>query len=156
MKLFTQMFSLRKKGTGNVRRKKKVVSVIQRAPWFKALQVIVIASSVVVLTGFIAMQFNQKMTVTSWKIDAPKHIEEAIAAYFKHQKNLDFWHTRASQVKEDLMLSIPDIQHIEVSRVLPDGLLIKATARQPIALWENITEEVGKEVMLVDERGVAY
>lgn len=156
MKLFPQRFSLRKKEVGNVRRKKKVEPVKRRLSWLKPLQMIGIVSSVVALAGFVAIQFNQKMTVTYWQIDAPSQIKKPIAAYFEHKEKFDFWHTRASVVQEDLMLSIPDIQDIEVNRVLPGGLLVKATARQPIALWENITEEVGKKVMLVDERGVAY
>ncbi|MDQ7058856.1 MAG: hypothetical protein Q9N62_10740 [Ghiorsea sp.] len=156
MKLLSNIFRTNKKDTGNVRRKKKVKPVKRSMTWFKPLQVVLVASAVVAMFGFSAAKLNQEMTVTHWQIDSPEHIKEPIALYFKHKEKFDFWHTRAAVIQRDLRAQIPDIQRIEVSRILPDGLLIKATARQPIALWENVVAKAGKVVMLVDEQAVAY
>ena len=156
MKLFSKIFSLSKKEVGNVRRKKKVQPVKRRMAWLKPMQSIAIALAVVAVIGFGLLKLNQQMTVTHWEINAPDHIKKPIAQYFSEKAAFDFWHTRAAVVQGDLKAKISDIQHIEVSRILPDGLLIKATARQPIALWENVSAEIGKKVMLVDELGVAY
>jgi len=156
MKLLSNIFHTKKKNVGNVRRKKKVAPVKRRMTWLKPLQVVLVMSGVVAALGFSAVQLNQKMTVTHWQIDSPEQIKKPIASYFEHKNKLDFWHTRAAVIQRDLTASIPDIQRIEVSRILPDGLLIKATARKPIALWENISAKADKKVMLVDEQGVAY
>jgi len=156
MKLLSNILCTNKKDVGNVRRKKKVKPVKRRMTWFKPLQVVLVTSAVVAVLGFSAVKLNQEMTVTHWQIDSPGHIKKPITLYFEHKENFDFWHTRAAVVQGDLRAQIPDIQRIEVSRVLPDGLLIKATARQPIALWENVVAKADKVVMLVDEQGVAY
>ncbi|MCF6207842.1 MAG: hypothetical protein L3J61_00430 [Ghiorsea sp.] len=156
MKLFPSIFSRRKKEAGNVRRKKKVQPVKRPMTWLKPLQTMVVVALVVAVVGLGAVKLNQGMTVTHWKIDSPEQIKQPIAAYFEHKTALDFWHTRAAVIQDDLIAKIPDIQHIEVSRILPDGLLIKATARKPIALWENVAAKANKVVMLVDELGVAY
>ncbi|MDQ6978065.1 MAG: hypothetical protein Q9M75_08120, partial [Ghiorsea sp.] len=144
MKLLPNIFRTNKKDTGNVRRKKKVKPVKRSMTWFKPLQVVLVASAVVAMFGFSAAKLNQEMTVTHWQIDSPEHIKGPIALYFKHKEKFDFWHTRAAVIQRDLTALIPDIQRIEVSRILPDGLLIKATARQPIALWENVVAKAGK------------
>ncbi len=156
MKLLSNIFRTNKKDVGNVRRKKKVKPVKRRMTWFKPLQVVLIASTVIAVLGFSTMKLNQEMTVTYWKIDSPEHIKKPISVYFANKESFDFWHTRAAVIQRDLTALIPDIQRIEVSRILPDGLLIKATARQPIALWENVAAKTDKVVMLVDEQGVAY
>jgi len=156
MKLLSKIFGLNKKDVGNVRRKKKVKPVKRQMHWFKPLQVILVISGVVTVVGFSAVKLNQEMTVVHWKIDSPEHIKKPITLYFEHKEKLDFWHTRAAVIQADLTALIPDIQRIEVSRVLPDGLLIKASARKPIALWENVSAKADKKVMLVDEQGVAY
>ena len=156
MKLLSNIFGLNKKDVGNVRRKKKVTPVKCGMTWLKPLQVVLVTSGVVAVVGFSAVKLNQEMTVTHWQIDSPEHIKKPIALYFEHKDKFDFWHTRAAVIQRDLTTLIPDIQRIEVSRVLPDGLLIKASARKPIALWENVSAKVGRKVMLVDEQGVAY
>lgn len=156
MKLFPSIFSRRKKEAGNVRRKKKVQPVKRGKTWLKPMRTIAVVFSAVAVVGFSAVKLNQEMTVTHWQIDSPEHIKKPIALYFANKENFDFWHTRAAVVQGDLRAQITDIQRIEVSRILPDGLLIKATARQPIALWENVAAKANKVVMLVDELGVAY
>ncbi|WP_038247777.1 cell division protein FtsQ/DivIB [Ghiorsea bivora] len=156
MKLLSNIFRTNKKDVGNVRRKKKVKHVKRRMTWLKPLQAVLVASAVITVLGFSAIQLNQEMTVTHWQIDSPAHIKKPIALYFAHKQAFDFWHTRAAVIQRDLTALIPDIQRIEVSRVLPDGLLIKASARKPIALWENVSAKADKKVMLVDEQGVAY
>ena len=160
MKWLSKIFGTRKKEVGNVRRKKKVQPVKRRVTWLKPFKVLAVAASVVGVVGFVAVKLNQDMTVTHWEIDAPAHIKQPITAYFAHKTVFDFWHTRAAVIQHDLIATIPDIQDIEVSRILPDGLLVKATARQPMALWEDVGAKVhkkaDKKVMLIDEKGVAY
>lgn len=156
MKLLSKLFNANKKDVGNVRRKKKVAPVKRRMTWLKPLQIALVSSGVIAVLGFSAVKLNQEMTVTHWQIDSPEHIKKPIALYFEHKDKFDFWHTRAAVIQGDLIALIPDIQRIEVSRVLPDGLLIKASARKPIALWENVSAQVDRKVMLVDEQGVAY
>lgn len=147
-------FFRRKKAKGNTRRtpsvplKKKVV-------WLRpALRGLSIAVMVSVL-GYGVLQLNQKLAVAYWDIDAAPSIQSQIEAVLSAQGERDFWHTRAGVLQSKLLLAVPDIKSIEVSRMLPDGLRIKAKARHPLSLWEN-TEVQPASVMLVDADGVMY
>lgn len=150
------LFSRKQKNIENARRTKKAEKnkVRLNTNWFKPFLKGVAVSMVVAGLSFGLMLFNQKLSVAYWDIEADAHIKTKIENYFTAQTTLDFWHTRASVIQDDLIQRIPDIQYLEVSRILPDGLLIKAQARIPVALWED--PSVSTQVMLVDEKGKAY
>lgn len=147
-------FSKHKKDTGNMRRRKAVVKPVKRPlRWVQPLLRGTLVSSAIILCGFGMWKLNAQLSVSYWDIDAELHVQRQIEDYLTQQQHRDYWHTRASKLQADLMQRIPDIEHVQVSRVLPDGLLIKAKARKPMALWKN---ELSKQVMLIDDKGVAY
>ncbi|MDX8388664.1 MAG: hypothetical protein R8M46_09080 [Ghiorsea sp.] len=145
----------KQKASGNVRRTPKKVSK-NKVNWLKPMVQGLAVSVVVAVLVMGGLQLNQKLSVTYWDIEADAHVETQIKAYFAEQKELDFWHTRASVIQDELIERIPDIKRLEVSRILPNGLLVKAKARAPIALWENRTTNESGQVMLIDKDGIAY
>jgi len=107
--------------------------------------------------SFGMLVLNQKMSVSYWDIEAKAPLNGQIERYFQQQKQLDFWHTRASDVQRALLLAIPDIKQVEVSRILPDGLQVIAVARQPLALWASKHGLAkAEQVMLVDAAAHPY
>ncbi len=144
----------RKKVTDNVRRVKKGVKpACQPVAWLQPLLRGLVVGIAVVTAGAGVWKLNQTLSISYWNIDADTHLKTQIEAYLLKKKGASFWQTRASLVHDELVAQVPDIQYIKVSRILPDGLLIQAQARTPMALWKD--EQVG-QVMLVDEYGVPY
>lgn len=147
-------FSKHKKDTGNMRRKRAVVKPVKRPlRWVQPLLRGTLVSSAIILCGFGVWKLNAQLSVSYWDVDAEAHVQQQIEDYLTQQQYRDYWHTRAPTLQSELMQRIPDIEHVQVSRVLPDGLLIKAKARKPMALWKD---ESRQQVMLIDDKGVAY
>ncbi|HID36234.1 MAG TPA: hypothetical protein EYP39_02480 [Ghiorsea sp.] len=147
-------FSRNKKPKGNVRRNKPVVKPVKRPrQWLQPLLRGVVISSALVLCGVGVWKLNDQLSVSYWDIDAAPHVQAQIEAYLEQQPNKDYWHTRAAKLQQTLIIQVPDIAQLQVSRILPDGLLIKAQARIPMALWKD---EQAQQVMLIDETGMAY
>jgi cell division septal protein FtsQ len=145
---------IKKKEVDNVRRSKKVVKPVRRpSRWLKPLAQGVAMGLVVAAISFGVWKLNTQCSVSYWDIEAAPHVQKQIQAYLEKQKDLDYWHTRASVLQSGLIAHIPDIAHIQINRILPDGLLVQAIARQPMALWKD---EQAQVVKLVDEKGVAY
>ncbi len=143
-----------KKEVGNARRSKPVVKPVRKPMrWVKPMLQGIGVSAAVVLAGFGMWKLNEKLSISYWDIEAASHIQPQIEAYLAKQQDLDFWHTRADILHDELLVEVPDIQALEVQRILPDGLLVKAKARTPMALWKD---EQNQQVMLVDEHGVVY
>ncbi len=146
-------FPSKTKKTENVRRQ-KARPVRQPIRWLKPVlqgMAICVGASLVILG---LLQLNQKLSIAYWDIEAEIPLQKQIEQFLVKQGHLDFWHSRAAVLQAGLIQDIPDIQHLQINRILPDGLLLKATARTPIALWEG--EGVKSQVMLIDEKGVAY
>jgi len=152
-----RFFFGKKKPTGNTRRVAKVVKAVKpvKKPtrWFKPMLKGLAVSTAIAVCGLGIWKLNETCSVTYWDIEAEKNITPQIEQYLAAQSKLDFWHTRAAVLQDGLSAQVPDIQHLQVSRILPDGLLVKAVARKPMALWKD---ESAQLVMLIDERGVAY
>ena len=145
---------MKKKDVGNVRRRKKTVKPVRKpSRWLKPLAQGLAISLAVVASGFGIWKLNTQLSISYWDIEAAPHVKAQIQTYLEQQKDLDYWHTRASVLQAGLVAQIPDIQHIQVSRILPDGLLVQVIARKPMALWKDAQ---AKQVKLVDEKGVAY
>jgi len=104
--------------------------------------------------GYAAMHFNQKLSVTHWSVEADSELQIKIEQFLEAQTVLDFWNTRAAVMQSTLLTQIPDIKTLEVIRILPYGLRIKATSRSAVALWES--KSGVPQVMLVDADAVAY
>jgi len=145
------MWFKRKPRTVENTRRTKRVPVKKPSVWKHRTKRLLVFGLLLFGMGGLAWKMNHVMTVTHWKVDAPAHIKQHIHAYFRQKESMDFWHTRAARIQHDLREAIPDIREIEVSRVLPDGLVVRATARQPVALWT-----VRNRVMLVDAYGAPY
>lgn len=95
---------------------------------------------------------NQRMTVNSWQIEADAALKEAINSQLNAMPNRDFLHTRLDQLDEQWMQAIPDMARIEIARILPDRLYIRAEARVPAAMWQDAQNRVH----LFDDQGHAY
>jgi len=144
----------KKKEVGNVRRSKKVVKPVRRpSRWLKPLAQALAISLAVVASGFGIWKLNTQLSVSYWDIEAAPHVQKQIQSYLEKQQDLDYWHTRASVLQAGLIANIPDIQHIQINRILPDGLLVQAIARQPMALWKD---DAAQQIKIIDEHGVAY
>ncbi|MDX8382192.1 MAG: hypothetical protein R8M14_08805 [Ghiorsea sp.] len=155
-----RFFFAKKKPTGNTRRLAKVAYAVKSVKpvkkpsrWFKPMLEVLVASVALMVCGFGVLKLNETCSVTYWDIQADKNIKPQIEKYLSARTDLDFWHTRAIVLQDGLRSQVPDIQRLQISRVLPDGLLVQAVARQPMALWKD---EASQEVMLIDEKGVAY
>ncbi len=122
--------------------------------WLKPLWTGVTASALVAILAVGLLQLNERLAVTYWDIQADATIKPQIEKYLTSHVTLDYWHTRASLMQEILKAEIPDIKSIQVSRILPDGLVVQATARKPLALWES--REGKTHILLIDEDAVAY
>ena len=145
---------IRKKEVGNVHRHKKTVKPVRKpSRWAQPLLRGMVILLVVVMGGFGIWKLNTQCHLAYWDIEAAPHIKTQIQAYLEQQKNLDYWHTRAAVLQAGLIAHIPDIQRVQVSRILPDGLWVRAIARRPMALWKDTQ---ARQVKLVDEKGVAY
>jgi len=149
------MFFSPKKSSDNVRRQSKVKTSRKLSfAWLRPMLQLMVAAVIVAGLGLGGLQLNEKLAVAYWDIECDTHIHKQIEDVLNQQPR-DFWHTRAGLLQDILRRQVPDIKTIEVSRMLPDGLLIKAVARTPIALWEN-TEVSPAVVMLVDEDAQIY
>ncbi len=95
------------------------------------------------------MLLNQALDVREWTIQAPPALKRDIEAAMQALPARDFWHARPAAVAAMLASRAPDIARIEVQRLLPHGLLIRAEPKRAIALWA--APEGG--LRLVDERG---
>ena len=150
-----KLFPSKKTAHGNVRKKKSApVKKQVKIAWIQSLMQVVVAVVIIAGLGYGVLQLNDKLAVAYWDIEANQSIKVKIEKYFAEQQHKDFWHSRASVIQHDLLARIPDIKQLEVSRILPDGLLIKAIARKPLALWESMDK--ASPVMLVDDSGKAY
>ncbi len=140
------------KAVENRRRSKAAVPVKSPRVWRTRLLRVSALGLVLGLIGAGLWKLNTVMAVRHWQVEAPAAIKPGIQAYFRQKQQYDFWHTRAAVIQRDLLASMPDIRRVEVSRVLPHGLLVKAWARQPVALWV----QEGNTVMLVDAQAQVY
>lgn len=95
---------------------------------------------------------NGAMSVTHWKIEGEPQLRQAIADSLEAMENRDFLHTRPDLLSEAWMQKAPDLAAVEITRVLPDALHIRAIARVPVALWQDEKNEL----QLLDDRGNAY
>ena len=107
-------------------------------------------------TVFGSIKLNEQLSVCYWDIEAPTPLQDQIDAFFVQQHDKSFWSTRASVVQAALLLAIPDIKSVAVSRILPDGLQVTAVARKPMALWKNTSTQADEGVFLVDQGAQAY
>jgi len=148
-----KFFQRKKKPMTNTRRPQPSQNK-KLKPVLKQLASGVVISMGLWVMGSAVMHFNQKLSVTHWSVEADSELQIKIEQFLEAQTDLDFWHTRAAVMQAALLTHIPDIKTLEVSRILPHDLRIKATSRSALALWEN--KDKPSHVMLVDADAVAY
>ncbi len=96
---------------------------------------------------------NQAMTVNTWKIHGVSEaLELAVEKQLEAMRPLDLVDAWPPRLRKQLLANVPDIAELNITRQLPDKLEIQATARVPMALWQDA--EGG--VLLVDGYGTAY
>ncbi len=134
--------------------RKKIVPVKRNVRWLKPVAQTMMAALGITGLVFGALHMNDELAVKHWKIQANTQLKPQIEKYLASRQQLDFWHTRASVMQEMLLAEIPDIKTLEVRRILPNDLLVKAEARKPMALWESMAGQ--PKVMIIDETALAY
>ncbi|MDX8382791.1 MAG: FtsQ-type POTRA domain-containing protein [Ghiorsea sp.] len=148
MNIFTKI----NKPSQNTRKK------VEKQPklWLKPARNIFVVMLLLLGTVLGSMKLNEQLSVSYWDIEAPAPLQRQIEAFFTQQSDRSFWSTRASVIQTALLLAIPDIKEVAVSRILPDGLQVSVVERKPVALWENTASLVAEKVFLVDGQGQAY
>ncbi|MDQ6987666.1 MAG: cell division protein FtsQ/DivIB [Mariprofundaceae bacterium] len=137
----------------NRRRKAVQRKVLRLKPLLNRLLqgVAVLAVSGLLLAG--GWWLNQALSVHSWQISGvAEPLEIAVEKQLNAMKPLDFLHAWPSRLRRQLLDNVPDLADVNIARKLPDRLLIQATPRLPVALWQG----AAGEVLLVDGHGEAY
>lgn len=105
------------------------------------------------MIGFVAAGWwlNQSMSVRQWSIEGDVMLKAAIEAELKSMPKRDFLSTQPSGLRRKWLANIPDMADVQITRILPDALQIRAELRVPVALWQK---ESG--IYLLDRDGHAY
>jgi len=114
----------------------------------RALSLIVMLAGL----GSSALWLNEKWSTRVWEVSADGPIKIAIEAQLAAMPNKDFISMRPDRLRQQWLQSIPDLEAVRITRILPDRMHIQADARVPTALWQD---EQG-QLHLFDEMGVAY
>lgn len=140
----------------NVRRTDvAVVTQRRRARLRRVVQIMGMALALAATAGG-GMLLNDTFRVTSWDIEvgenAPATLHAQIDKAMQSLPSYDFWSTRPSALRRQLLADIADLENIEIRRTLSGSLFLKGIARRPVALWQN---GEGK-IRLIDVHGNAY
>jgi len=136
----------------NQRRSDPVVKQADRMRLLKYMGQIsagVVIVAAVLLAGW---WMNEKMSVTQWQVEGEPAMKQAISQKLEMMAVKDFISTRPDMLSEQWLSELPDLARVEVSRVLPNSLKIRAHPRVPVALWQNEKSQL----YLFDEKGDAY
>lgn len=95
---------------------------------------------------------NGAMAVATWQIEGDAALKLALVEQLEAMPKRDFINTRPDALAEIWMQRLPDMDSVQISRVLPDALHIRAVARVPAALW--LDEK--SQLQLFDDKGNAY
>jgi cell division septal protein FtsQ len=114
----------------------------------RALSLVVVLAAL----GSSALWLNEKWSTRVWEVSADEPIKAAIEAQLAAMPNKDFISMRPDRLRQQWLQSIPDLEAVRITRILPDRMRIQADARVPTALWQD---EQG-QLHLFDELGVAY
>jgi len=95
---------------------------------------------------------NQKFSVTEWQVSAPEPIKMAIEKRLQDMESHDFLHTRPALLRSRWLQQIPDMQDVQIVRLLPHSLQVQAVARVAAAIWQD---EQGR-LHLFDTHGQVY
>jgi cell division protein FtsQ len=137
---------------GNQRRTKPEEIQAARSKFRKRLARAFMFSLVLSATLSAGWWLNQSMSVRQWTIDAPPMLKQAINEQLEAMPSNDFLHTQPFLLRQQWLANIPDMAEVQVSRILPDSLHIKAQPRVPRALWQD----ENNDIHLLDDHAVAY
>lgn len=98
------------------------------------------------------MWLNQSLSVSEWRVTAPESIRRAIEEQLQTMEHRDFLATRPELLRQHWLEQIPDMEEVQISRVLPHRLQVTAIARTPEALWQDEQDRLH----LLDSHGYAY
>ncbi len=136
----------------NQRRRDPVKQSAMRLLTLKRIGQISAGIAVVTVSLGTTWWMNDKMSVTQWQIEGEPALKQAISDKLEAMPVKDFISTRPSQLGEQWLEEMPDMARVDVSRVLPNSLRIRAYARVPVALWQNEKSQL----FLFDGDGNAY
>jgi len=95
---------------------------------------------------------NQSMSVRQWEIDADPILKQAIHEQLEAMPSKDFLHTQPFLLRQQWLANIPDMEEVQISRILPDALHIQAQPRVPVALWQD----ENNDIHLLDDHARVY
>ena len=136
---------------GNQRRTSPEVIRAKRRQLINRLAKIFLTSSLLVCFAATGWWLNQNMSVRQWSIEGDAMLKAAIEAELQSMPKKDFLSTQPAILRQQWLAAIPDMADVQITRILPDALHIRAELRTPVALWQ---EEKG--VYLLDKQGHAY
>ncbi len=102
-----------------------------------------------VLMGWLA---NQALSVHTWQVEgADPFLRRAISRELTAMQPLDFLHAQPGRLRHILLDTLPDLADVHITRHLAGRLHITATARRPVAIWQQ-----GNTLRLIDAQGTAF
>jgi len=137
----------------NQRRIKDIVKKERHIHWRKYILASTVSTSIAAGLIFGLWSLNQALTVTQWNIHAPAKLKSNIEHVLNRMGSMDFWHSRPSLLRQQLLQQVPDLAEVNIQRQLPHALNIHVTPRLPIALWLNPKTS---SLYLADNHGNAY
>ena len=137
----------------NQRRIKDMIKKERQHHWLQYATASMAGIISIAILGVGLYSLNQTLSVKRWNIHAPAELKSNINVVLSHMEKMDFWHSRPSVLRVELLKNIPDLADVKIQRQLPDALEIHIIPRQTIALWLN--PEQGS-LYLVDQQGHAY
>ena len=137
---------------GNQRRIKPEEIQAARSKLRKRLTRVFVFSGALSVTLFTGWWLNENMSVRQWEIDADPILKQAINEQLEAMPSHDFIHTQPFLLRQQWLAKVPDMAEVQISRILPDSLHIKAQLRVPMALWQD----ENNEIHLLDDHAIAY
>ncbi|TLS68258.1 hypothetical protein FE236_04810 [Mariprofundus erugo] len=133
----------------------RVDPAVKRAARLQLLARVARMVAVVVVTAGAAqgvVWLNGTLSVSEWNVTAPESIRHEIESRLQAMDQRDFLSTRPELLRQRWLEQIPDMEEVQISRVLPHRLQVTAIARTPEALWQDEQDRVH----LLDSHGYAY
>ncbi|MDX8409964.1 MAG: hypothetical protein R8J84_08020 [Mariprofundales bacterium] len=141
------------KRTGNKRLPAKVTWRARMSRWKQPLLGSMWMVGALLGGGVGLYALNGALSVRGWQVQCDDPVlQQAISNRLRGMAPLDFFHSSPGELVARLRKAEPDIATLEIERLLPHQLRLRAVIRQPLALW---AADDGR-VMLVDGSGLPY
>jgi len=95
---------------------------------------------------------NHALSIRHWDVESSDpFIRQTIEKQLSRMQPLDFLQSQPRRLRNRLLATLPDLADVRIARYLPHRLNISASARRPVAMWQQTGV-----MKLVDINGRAY